>query len=169
MERIQATDVITAVAFRRDIVESVKQALAIRRELHEAKAELAELLNIRPGTDFGLALPAIKAGFPRMPMSIEKLEVFALENRPELRVEKYNERMRDWQAREALYNLLPGLKLSAGQNYSSDSTNLSPNWISTGVNMGPQNQRRNNVYKDQWRPGRPADPYEKPLGQGNLR
>ena len=92
MERTKATDVISAVAFRRDIVESVKQALAIRRELHEAKAELAELLNIRPGTDFELALPAIKAGLPRLPMSVENLEVFALENRPELRVEKYNER-----------------------------------------------------------------------------
>jgi outer membrane protein TolC len=136
MERTKATDVISAVAFRRDIVESVKQALAIRRELREAKAELAELLNIRPGTDFELALPAIKAGFPRLPMSIEHLEVFALENRPELRVEKYNERISDWQAREALYNLLPGLKVSAGQNYSSDSNNLSTNWISTGVNMG---------------------------------
>ena len=69
MERIKATDVISAVAFRRDIVESVKQALAIRRELHEGKAELAELLNIRPGTNFELALPAIKTSFPRLPMS----------------------------------------------------------------------------------------------------
>jgi outer membrane protein TolC len=136
MERTKATDVISAVAFRRDIVESVKQALAIRRELQEAKAELAELLNIRPGADFKLALPAMKAGLPRLPMSVENLEIFALENRPELRVEKYNERVSNWQAREALYNLLPGLKLSAGQNYSSDSTNLSPNWISTGVSMG---------------------------------
>ena len=136
MERTRATDVITAVAFRRGIVQSVKQALAIRRELQEARAELAELLNIRPGTNFELALPAMKAGLPRLPMSIENLEIFALENRPELRVEKYNERISDWQAREALYNLLPGLKFSVGQNYSSDSSNLSTNWISTGVSMG---------------------------------
>lgn len=136
MERTRATDIISAVGFRRDIVESVKQSLAIKRELNEAKAELAELLNIRPGTDFELALPAMKAGLPRLPMSVEKLEVFALENRPELRVEKYNERISDWQAREALYNLLPGLKLTVGRNYSGESTNLSPNWISTGVNMG---------------------------------
>lgn len=136
MERTRATDVITAVAFRRDIVESVKQALSIRRELHEAKAELAELLNIRPGTDFELALPAMKASQPRLPMSVKNLEVFALENRPELRIEKYNERISDWQAREAFYNLLPGFNLSIGQNYSSDSNNLSANWISTGINMG---------------------------------
>ena len=136
MERTRATDVISAVSFRRTIVESVKQALAIRRELQEAKSELAELLNIRPGTDFELAQPAMNVSLPRLPMSIENLEVFALENRPELRVEKYNERIGNWQAREALYNLLPGLKVSAGQNYNSESANLSPNWISTGVNMG---------------------------------
>ena len=135
MERSRATDTISAVSFRRTIVESVKQSLAIRRELLEAKAELGELLNIRPGTPFELAKPATKISMPRLPMSVENLEVFALENRPELRIEKYNERISDWQAREALYNMLPGLKVSAGQNYSSDSTNLSPNWISTGVNM----------------------------------
>jgi len=81
MERIKVTGVISAVAFRRDIVESVKLPLAIKRELHEAKAELAELLNIRRGTYFELALPAIKTGFSRLPMSVENLEIFALENR----------------------------------------------------------------------------------------
>jgi len=136
MERTRATDVISAVSFRRTLVESVKQALAIRRELQEAKSELAELLNIRPGTDFELAQPAMNVSLPRLPMSIENLEVFALENRPELRVEKYNERIGDWRARESLYNLLPGLQVSAGQNYNSDAANLSANWISTGVNMG---------------------------------
>jgi outer membrane protein TolC len=84
MERNRVTDSVTAVAFRRTIVESVKQALAIRRELQEAKAELAELLNIRPGTNFELARPVTKVGIPRLPMSVENLEIFALENRPEL-------------------------------------------------------------------------------------
>ncbi|MBT5050204.1 MAG: TolC family protein, partial [Rhodospirillaceae bacterium] len=58
MEKSRATDVLTAVAFRRDIVDSVRKALAVQRELGEAKAELAELLNIRPGRKFELAMPA---------------------------------------------------------------------------------------------------------------
>lgn len=136
MEKSRATDVLTAVAFRRDIVDSVRKALAVRRELKEAKAELAELLNIRPGRDFELALPATPVGMSHLPMSIEEMERHALQQRPELRIEDYNERVSEWQAREALYNMLPGLDLSVAKNYSSETTNLSPNWISTGFQLG---------------------------------
>ena len=136
MERTRATDVLSAVAFRRDIVDSVRTALSVQRELREAKTGLGELLNIRPGTDFTLALPAAGVRVPYLPMSLKKMETFALQNRPELRIEDYNERISDWQAREALYNLLPGLKVNAGVNYSSETANLSPNWISTGLNLG---------------------------------
>ena len=99
MERTRATDVLSAVAFRRDIVDSVRTALSVQRELREAKTGLGELLNIRPGTDFTLALPAAGVRVPYLPMSLKKMETFALQNRPELRIEDYNERISDWQAR----------------------------------------------------------------------
>jgi outer membrane protein TolC len=136
MEESRATDVLTAVAFRRDIVDSVRKALAVQRELKEAKAELAELLNIRPGRDFELALPATQIRSTHLPISIEQMERHSLQNRPELRIEDYNERISEWQAREALYNMLPGLDLSVARNYSSETSNLSPNWISTGFQLG---------------------------------
>jgi outer membrane protein TolC len=136
MERTRATDVLSAVAFRREIVASVRQALSVRRELREAKAELAELLNIRPGVDFTLSLPADGAPPPRLPMSLPDMETHALQNRPELRIEDYNERISEWRAREALYGMLPGLDLTVAQNYSSESTNLSPNWLSAGLHLG---------------------------------
>lgn len=136
MEKSRATDVLTAVAFRRDIVDSVRKALAVQRELGEAKAELAELLNIRPGREFELALPATPVGLSHLPLSIPELEHHSLQRRPELRIEDYNERISEWQAREALYDMLPGLDLSVAQNYSSESSNLSPNWLSTGFQLG---------------------------------
>lgn len=131
MERSGANDVVKSVAYRREIVDSVRQALTIQRELREARGELAEYLNIRPGTDFTLA-----SAMPALPMSLADMERHALENRPELRVEDYNERMSEWQAREALFDMLPGAKLTAGKNYSSDTFNLTPNWISTGFQLG---------------------------------
>lgn len=136
MEKSRATDVLTAVAFRRDIVDSVRKALAVRRELGEAKAELAELLNIRPGREFELALPTTPARLSHLPLSIPEMERHSLQKRPELRIEDYNERISEWQAREALYDMLPGLDLSVAQNYSSESTNISPNWLSTGFQLG---------------------------------
>ena len=136
MERSGANDVVKSVAYRREIVESVRQALTIQRELREARGELAEHLNIRPGTPFRLASGTLASAMPVLPMSLPEMEKHALENRPELRVEDYNERMSDWQAREALFDMLPGAKLTAGQNYSSDSFNLTPNWLSTGFQLG---------------------------------
>lgn len=136
MERSGANDVVKSVAYRREIVETVRQALTIQRELREARAELAEYLNIRPGTDFRLATVSLASAMPSPPMSLPEMERHALENRPELRVEDYNERMSEWQAREALFDMLPGAKLTAGKNYSSDAFNLTPNWISTGFQLG---------------------------------
>ena len=69
-------------------------------------------------------------------MSLEEMETHALENRPELRIEDYNERMSVWQAREAMFDMLPGPKLTTGTNYSSDRFNLAPNWLSTGFQLG---------------------------------
>ena len=136
MENSRATDVLTAVAFRRDIVDSVRKALAVQRELSEAKAELAELLNIRPGREFELAVPATPVGMTRIPLSIPEMERHSLQKRPELRIEDYNERISEWQAREALYDMLPGLDISVAQNYSSETANLSTNWLSTGFQLG---------------------------------
>lgn len=136
MERSGANDVAKSVAYRREIVESVRQALTIQRELREARGELAEHLNIRPGTPFKLATATLATAMPVLPMSLPEMEKHALENRPELRVEDYNERMSEWQAREALFDMLPGAKLTAGKNYTSDSFNLTPNWISTGFQLG---------------------------------
>ncbi|CAN0558573.1 unnamed protein product, partial [Laminaria digitata] len=136
MERSGANDVVKSVAYRREIVESVRQALTIQRELREARGELAEHLNIRPGTPFEIATATLASAMPVLPMSLPEMEKHALENRPELRVEDYNERMSDWQAREALFDMLPGAKLTAGPNYTSDSFSLAPNWISTGFQLG---------------------------------
>ncbi|MFT5486219.1 MAG: multidrug efflux system outer membrane protein [Alphaproteobacteria bacterium] len=136
MERSGANDVVKSVAYRREIVESVRQALTIQRELREARGELAEHLNIRPGTPFKIATATLASAMPVLPMSLPEMEKHALENRPELRVEDYNERMSDWQAREALFDMLPGAKLTAGQNYTSDSFSLTPNWLSTGFQLG---------------------------------
>ena len=41
MEKSGANDVVKSIAYRREIVESVRQALTVRRELREARAALA--------------------------------------------------------------------------------------------------------------------------------
>jgi multidrug efflux system outer membrane protein len=69
-------------------------------------------------------------------MTLVQMEQHALESRPELRIEDYNDRISQWQAREALFDMLPGMNLSTGANYDSDSFNLTPNWTNTGFQLG---------------------------------
>ena len=109
---------------------------SIKVAMREARGALAEYLNIRPGTEFTLATATLASAMPSLPMSLPEMERHALENRPELRVEDYKERMSEWEAREALFEMLPGAKLTAGSNYSSDAFNLTTNWISTGFQLG---------------------------------
>ena len=136
MERSGANDIATSVAYRREIVDSVRQALAFQRDLRESRARIAELLNIKPGTRFQLAKTQLAAALPTLPMTLAQMEQHALESRPELRIEDYNDRISQWQAREALFDMLPGMNLSTGANYDSDRFNLTPNWINTGFQLG---------------------------------
>ncbi|NKB19793.1 MAG: hypothetical protein GKS01_04525 [Alphaproteobacteria bacterium] len=136
MELSGANDIATSVAYRREIVDSVRQALTFQRDLRESRARLAELLNIKPGTRFQLANTQLAAAMPSLPMTLAQMEQHALESRPELRIEDYNDRISQWQAREALFDMLPGVNLSAGGNYDSDRFNLTPNWINTGFQLG---------------------------------
>jgi multidrug efflux system outer membrane protein len=96
LEATGANDIAKSVSYRREIIESVRQALDVQRELREAKAGLAELLNIQPGSDFELASVHLASAMPTMPLTLEEMEVHALDYRPELRIEDYNERMSAW-------------------------------------------------------------------------
>ena len=136
MERSGANAVAESVSYRRGIIEAVRQALSVQRELRESRAQLAELLNIPPGTPFTLEAEPLSVAMPVVPMSLPEMERYALDNRPELRVEDYKERVSDWQAREAMFSMLPAPKVSLGKNYSNDSYDLTPNWLSTGFQLG---------------------------------
>ena len=136
VEQSHYQDAITAASYRREIVDAVRQTLFIRNELNEAKTEIADLLKIPVGVKFELASSNYPAHVPQLPMSLEQMESRALAMRPEIRIEDYNERASNWQAKEALYSMLPGLDLNVAKNYSSQTSYLAPNWISSGVRLG---------------------------------
>ena len=84
------------VGFRRGLIDTVRQIIAARKDYGRAKFEFTQLINIQPGASFTLQPPAAMQGIPALPMALENLEAFALEHRPELRVEDYNERITEW-------------------------------------------------------------------------
>lgn len=136
LQASQVRDAKVSIGYRRALLDSVRQMVAFRREVSEAKVQLAELLNIPPGVEFELAEPSEVYAVPSVPMTLTAMELHALHERAEIRNEDYQKRADSWRMREQLYELLPGIDLNFGGNYSTDSFLLNNTWTSSGIQVG---------------------------------
>lgn len=136
LEASQVRNAKVSIAYRRALLDSVRHMVAFRREISDAKAQLAELLNIPPGVSFDLAEPEKVYVVPSIPIPVSTMERQALLQRAEIRNEEYQKRVDDWRMREQLYDLLPGIDFNLGGNYSSDSFLLNNTWTSSGIQLG---------------------------------
>jgi len=136
MQASQVRDARTTVIYRRALLDSVRHVVAFRREISEVKAELGGLLRIPPGVEFTVLEPREIYQLPSVPWNTAEMERFALENRAEMRSADYQAQADEWRAREMVYDLLPGLDLNIGNNYSTDSYLLTNGWSATGAQLG---------------------------------
>ncbi|TNE62711.1 MAG: transporter [Alphaproteobacteria bacterium] len=121
---------LDALTYQQDLLLTLRELETRRRQLQEARTELAALINVHPGSDFSLAASTrpIPSKELALPYDLDKLEVEALKNRSELREEAYQLRVYQRDAKIAIMRMLPGINLSAGINYTSDSYKLNDNW-----------------------------------------
>lgn len=124
---------ITALTYERELIEIKRASQQLQHELSVAKAQLAALMNLRPGTDFALS----GDGMDTSPSVIEVDEgdmiAAALLNRPELRDISYQQRINDREARAALLELLPGIQLYAGSSHDTNHYLLHNQWVTWGA------------------------------------
>jgi len=125
---------IAALNYQRDLLEIMRQLEAVRGHLNEAKPRLASLMDLDPGTDFTLA-PEETFSLPQFQMPVEQMEETALERRPDLLEARYNERIGIEEAHKALVKLLPGVELSLGTHYDSNSFLSYSTWQTAGVSV----------------------------------
>lgn len=127
------TSPITALTYERELVEIKRTIQGLRRELSVAKAQLAALMNLTPGTKFSLSYPGRFKTDLKLPGSVDDMIWTALNNRAELRDVAYKRRINVHEADAALLELLPGLRLYAGSNYDSNDFLLNSDWLSWGA------------------------------------
>ena len=124
------------VAYKRSLLDLEQQISVRRQELSQAKLELAQLLNLRPGLEYTVALPRIDDPTPPdLAASIETLEQIAVNNRPELREEGYRARVTEIEGNKQLLSLLPSLALDTGTNYDSNKYLVNNRWSAAGLNL----------------------------------
>ncbi|MEQ1651598.1 MAG: TolC family protein, partial [Hyphomicrobium sp.] len=103
------------------------------RDLNTAKAQLAALMNLRPGTSFMLARESRKEGSLVLKAGLDEMISTAVYNRPELREVEYRKRINIREADAALLEMLPGIQIYAGSNYDSNSFLLNSDWVNWGA------------------------------------
>lgn len=127
-------DPVQALGYQRALIEATRQLEEQRRALSLAKTELATLINLPPGSDFSLAGSDDYAQ-PELKVELSRLEQEALASRPELREQDYQARISAAETRKAMLRLLPGLELSAGGHYDSNSYLVNQSWADYGAKV----------------------------------
>jgi multidrug efflux system outer membrane protein len=127
-ERLAAP--LSILQYEKDLLEIIRKLEELSETLRLAKTELASLLGVSPSQKFELKLPENNAQqAPVFSLAIENMEEMALQLRPELREEIYNNRITAEEAHKAMVRLLPGIEFKAGYNHDSNSYLLNNNWL----------------------------------------
>ncbi len=127
------TSPVVALTSERELVEIKRTTKELQRELAVAKSQLAALMNVKPGVNFQLDTRSGPAVRSSLPMSEEQLIDTALQFRPELRENLYQQRINRHEAHAALIELLPGVQLFAGPLADSNSFLLHHDWVAWGA------------------------------------
>lgn len=127
-ERLAAP--LAILQYQKDLLEIIRKLEELSETLRLAKTELASLLALSPSQKFQLKLPENSAlQVPEFSLAIDKMEEMALQLRPELREEIYNNRITTEETHKAMVRLLPGVEFKTGYNHDSNSYLLNNNWL----------------------------------------
>ncbi|MGC2857217.1 TolC family protein [Novispirillum sp. DQ9] len=128
--RLQAP--VEALTYRRDLLDILRQLTLLRRELAASKTRLAALMNVPVGSKFELAGMDGEERVPDLSLDPAELERLALVHRPEIREEVYQHRISQNDVQRAMLSMLPGIQLSAGGGYTSNSYAYNDTWWNWG-------------------------------------
>jgi outer membrane protein TolC len=124
---------LTALTYQRELVEIQAEVRKMQRELVIAKAQLAALMNLKPGTEFTLVLPDRQQVLPGMNYTGEDMMMTALKNRAELREVSYRQRINAKEVDAALLSALPSFKAILGVNVDSNDFLYNNDWFQWGA------------------------------------
>lgn len=132
VERENLKAPVDSLRYRKSLMETLRQLTAIQQELSTAPIELAALINLPPGSDFQLDVPADMQPLT-WDIPLERMEDLAFQGNPDLREQGYLSRIAVDDTRKAILKMLPGITLSASHNYDQNSFLVDNNWNTAGA------------------------------------
>lgn len=122
-----------ALGYQRALLDAVSLLSMRRQDLELARAELAALMTIPPGTKFTLAEGSVPA-LPSVPTDVTHLETMALQRRPEIMEEWYRKRVTTNDIKAAMVAALPGVQLDfLNLQYDSNRYLYNNSWSESGI------------------------------------
>ena len=124
---------IESLQIQKNLIKLKQEITRIRENLLTRKLRLADLTGIDPSIKYTFS---DNTGYiPLIMRSVSVLDRMAFENRPELRVATYEQRVNQEETKLALQSLLPTVSLTGGVHHTSDTFEQNPSWISAGLQV----------------------------------
>jgi outer membrane protein TolC len=125
---------VDALRYQRSLLELLRQLELVQRYLATAKVELASLIGLPPGTQYTVAARGLQTlGIERIGLRVIDLERTALLRNPDIREQSYQRRITVDETHKAILRLMPGLDLSGGPRYDSNSFLVNNHWSAAAV------------------------------------
>ena len=118
---------IDALRYQKAMLDLLRQLEAVERQLALSKSELAALINLPPGQRFTLAIPR-RMPIERLKVPVTRMEEIALLHNPDILELSYQTRISADETRKAFVRMLPGVTLSYGRYYDSNSFFVNNHW-----------------------------------------
>ena len=129
-------DRLEALRFQREMLDTLRTARELRRDLFVAKNQLAALMNLPQNQDYSVVIPRhSRLKTPITKLSSEEMTEMALRNRPEMREIAYRLRINEEEEKASVLELLPSIRGYLGVNYDSNDFLLNENWTGWGTRV----------------------------------
>ncbi|MBL0319113.1 MAG: TolC family protein [Alphaproteobacteria bacterium] len=127
---------IESLNYQKNLLSNISELRKLLSSLATAKIELASLINIRPGEDFKIVTDNKQLYMrPDSRFNVKQLETYAVLNRPEIREQDYEQRIRKRQVQQAWLKMIPGVSMNVNYNYDSNQFLFNHNWIDVGFKV----------------------------------
>jgi hypothetical protein len=122
--------------YQKNLLESLRQLESISQELSTARYELAALINLPPGSEMVVEVPTdSQMAIPTFDMTPQQMEESAFINNPDLREQVYMTRITVDETKKTILKMLPGINLSLGDKWDSNSFLVANHWYEAGAKI----------------------------------
>ncbi len=126
---------IESLRYQRQLLENLRLLEGIDQELATAQIDLANLINVPPGTNLQVVEPGEDLSDAILEQPVDALETSAIANNADLREQHYNVRVAQAETRKVFFKLFPNLNLNANLKYDTDKYLVHNNWNETGAQL----------------------------------